>query len=227
MSHPPTAAAAAAEVANAKEATTLLRDATNTVSTNGADTELIQSLLARMDRLEQVQAQSTQSILNAMSEMKRQQEHQFQLLSGNISRYLEGLVQSSSARQEVHANRGQTASTPNKTSEAPPTLSKMPRDLNALWKEYQFGLNGRKAARLFTTTERNINRKIKQKYYRRNQIWQCMKKQIHRGLTPEEAVQELYAVYGSKSSVSQIIELVIADKKRYQDSGGYHPNLSV
>jgi hypothetical protein len=96
MSNPPTAAAAAAaeaaNAANAKEATTLLRDATATASTNGADTELMQSLFARMDRLEQVQAQSTQSILNAISVMQRQQERQFQLINDNISRCLEGLV---------------------------------------------------------------------------------------------------------------------------------------
>ncbi|KAL7512088.1 hypothetical protein ACHAXN_009059 [Cyclotella atomus] len=114
-----------------------------------------------------------------------------------------------------------------KTAQAPEaTLSKMPRNLIELWKEYQFGLNGRKAANLFTTGERNTNRKIK-KYYRRSVIWQCMVKQIDRGLTIEEAAQELYAVYGSKSSISYIIELMIRDKKKYKDNGGYNPSLSV
>jgi hypothetical protein len=38
-------------------------------------------------------------------------------------------------------------------------LSSQPRDLITLWREYQFGLNGRKAARQFTTQERNANGK--------------------------------------------------------------------
>jgi hypothetical protein len=43
-------------------------------------------------------------------------------------------------------------------------LSSEPRDLITLWREYQFGFNfyGRKAARQFTTQERNANGKIKQ-----------------------------------------------------------------
>jgi hypothetical protein len=106
-------------------------------------------------------------------------------------------------------------------------LSSQPRDLITLWREYQFGLNGRKAARQFTTQERNADRKIKQKFYRRGQVWECMKRQIHRGLTPEQAALELRLVYGTKSSVSKIIDLLIADKKRYKARGGYHPSLSV
>jgi hypothetical protein len=82
-----------------------------------------------------------------------------------------------------------------------------------LWREYQFGLNGLKATRLFTTQEKNANGKIKQKFYRRGQIWECMMRQIHRGLTPEQAALELRLVYGSKASVSKIIDLLIKDKQ--------------
>ena len=106
-------------------------------------------------------------------------------------------------------------------------LSNMPPDLITLWREYQFGLNGKQAARLFTTAERNANRKTKQKFYRRGQVWQCMKRQIHRGLTPEQAALELHTVYGNEARVSTIIDLLIKDKKRYKDRGGFHPNLSV
>ena len=122
----------------------------------------------------------------------------------------------------------------NQTDDAAPmeivndaNLSSLPRDLITLWREYQFGLNGRKPARLFTTGERNANRKMKQTYYRRNQVWECMRRQVHRGLTPEQAAQELRMVYGPKTSVSRIINLLIEDKKRYKNDGGYHPNLSV
>ena len=60
-----------------------------------------------------------------------------------------------------------------------------------------------KPARLFTTEERN-NKNLKQKYYRRNQIWQIMVKQSRRGLTPEQAANEIYMVYGVRTSVTKI-----------------------
>jgi uncharacterized NAD(P)/FAD-binding protein YdhS len=88
-------------------------------------------------------------------------------------------------------------------------LSSQPRDLINLWREYQFGLNGRKAARQFTTRERNANRQIKQKFYRHGLIWERMKRQIQRGVTPEQAALELRLVYGAKASVSTIIDLLI------------------
>jgi hypothetical protein len=105
-------------------------------------------------------------------------------------------------------------------------LSHLPRDLAALWREYQHGLYGMKPARLFTTEERN-NTKLKQKYYRRNQIWQIMVKQSRRGLTPEQAANEIYMVYGARTSVTKIIDCIIKDKERYKETGGFHPNLSV
>jgi hypothetical protein len=54
-----------------------------------------------------------------------------------------------------------------------------------------------------------------------------MKRQIHRGLTPEQAALELRLVYGAKASVSKIIDLLIKNKQRYNERGGYHPSLSV
>jgi hypothetical protein len=47
-----------------------------------------------------------------------------------------------------------------------------------------------------------------------------MKRQIQCGLTPEQAALELRLVYGAKASVSTI--LLIKDKQRYKDRGGYH-----
>lgn len=101
-------------------------------------------------------------------------------------------------------------------------LSKAKRALT----EYQDGLSGRKPARLFTTQERNFKLN-KQKYYRRNVIWQCMKRQIARGLTPEQAAAELHTIYGAKTNPTAISKMLVADKRRYSHNGGYHPNLSV
>jgi hypothetical protein len=73
--------------------------------------------------------------------------------------------------------------------------------------------------------ERN-NKKLKQKYYWGNQIWQIMV-QSRRGLTPEQAANEIYMVYGIRTSVTKIIDCIIKDKEWYKETGGFHPNLSV
>jgi hypothetical protein len=39
--------------------------------------------------------------------------------------------------------------------------------------------------------------------YWHNQIWQIMVKQSLRGLTPEQAANEIYMVYGVKTSVTK------------------------
>jgi len=93
-----------------------------------------------------------------------------------------------------------------------------------MWREYTFGLAGRKPARLFTTAERN-RKEIRQKYYRRNVIWQCMDRLVRAGRTPERAADELYRIYGHKTPVTRISELIVQDKKRFD--GGYHPNLGI
>jgi len=84
-------------------------------------------------------------------------------------------------------------------------------------------LNGRKPARLFTTAERN-RKEINQKYYRRNVIWECMARLVRSGRTPEQAADELYKIYGNKTPVTKMSDLIVNDRRRY---GGYHPNLGL
>ena len=45
-----------------------------------------------------------------------------------------------------------------RTSSNSASLSKCPRTLYALWNEYEFGLNGQKAAKNFTSREQGKNR---------------------------------------------------------------------
>ena len=154
----------------------------------------------------------------------------FRVLNNNV-RCFGGRIEGGLIRQ-VNTNQGQRLLRMNQAAaaaevdvETNATLSALPRDLLVLWREYQHGLNGRKPARLFSTHERNTPPN-KQKYYRRNVVWQCMRRQIARGLTPEQAARELLTLYGSEKKPTEISTLLVADKKRYKDSGGYHPNLS-
>lgn len=110
-----------------------------------------------------------------------------------------------------------------KPSVNPISLSMNPTSLMDLWKEYKFGIDGRKPAQQFTRKERNSSNAIKQTYSRRNQVWSVMNWLVKSGLNPEEACQEIISLYG-KLSVTNYIDCIIKDKKRNPVSK-CHPKL--
>jgi hypothetical protein len=97
------------------------------------------------------------------------------------------------------------------------TLSKTPRDLFALWEEYDKGVDGRKAARLFTPQERSQS---KYTYCRRNVIWQLISRIInHTGYDYRSAIEKIYEVYGYES-LTKLQKKILADEQ-----AGGHANL--
>jgi len=99
-------------------------------------------------------------------------------------------------------------------------LSSCPRTLQELWIEYELGLGGRKAARLFTAQERG---RVKHKYTRRKHVWDLIKLLIRTGLSYQTACDRIYNVYGQATTVTTIINRINHDKK----SGTLHPDLRV
>ena len=97
-------------------------------------------------------------------------------------------------------------------------LSKRPKDLHELWNEYEFGLHGNKAAKLFTSRERG-DKKIKFAYCRRKIFWTKVKSMIARGHSSGTAIQKIYEVFGQNLPVTAIINKLRADR----DS---HPQLN-
>ena len=97
------------------------------------------------------------------------------------------------------------------------TLSGSPKDLWALWDEYEFGVGGRKAAKKFTFHERGKN---KYKYHRRKVVWDCIAKLIRAGHSYHSAIIEIYRVYGRDSTVTEVINKMRVDRKN-----GGHPGL--
>jgi hypothetical protein len=90
-----------------------------------------------------------------------------------------------------------------------------------LWHEFKHGINGGKPAEQFSTAERNCRiGGLKQKYYRRSVVWQCMDRLVRSGLTPQAAANRIHEAYGHNLSVTQIINLMIHDRRN-----GGHPNL--
>ena len=107
----------------------------------------------------------------------------------------------------------------------PAELSHTPRSLQMLWREYKVGINGMKAAEQLTTQEKNVSKKMAQKYSRRTNVWQCIQRLVNAGFSSEMAIQKIHRVYGFNSSPTKVIEQMISDKKRFKDQGGYHPDL--
>ncbi|KAL3804094.1 hypothetical protein ACHAWO_009777 [Cyclotella atomus] len=98
-------------------------------------------------------------------------------------------------------------------------LSKCPRTLHDLWGEYELGLGGFKAAKLFTARERG---KEKCKYYRRNNFWKIVAEMVRAGESADAAIDKVYRVYGQSRTVTQVLNCIRKDNKR-----GGHPDLKV
>ena len=101
-------------------------------------------------------------------------------------------------------------------------------DLVALWQEYDHGLNERLAAKEWTREQRGGggNKKTKQTYYRRHQIWKIQALLIRKGNTIyEEANRIIKETYGRNTPTTKISEGIVKDKQRYSTNGGLHPNF--
>ena len=96
-------------------------------------------------------------------------------------------------------------------------LSKRPRTLHVLWQEYEFGIAGKKAAKLFTVAERGRN---KHAFCLRKPFWELVVSMICHGYTNTTAVDKIYEVYGNKSVV-HTLRLIKKDSR----TGG-HDELS-
>jgi hypothetical protein len=99
----------------------------------------------------------------------------------------------------------------------PPRLSSRPKDLYELYREYQFGVGGMKAARFFTAAERGMCRYT---YSLRLGFWKIVDSLIRKGHTADTAVDSVYAAYGASLPVVTILRSIREDKKR-----GGHPSL--
>ena len=99
-------------------------------------------------------------------------------------------------------------------------LSPNPCTLYDLWREYEVGIGGRKAAKLFSYTERG---KVKHKYSRRKVIWSMVCGLVRLGITAEVAIDQIYSAYGEQTSVTDIINAIKKDRR----DGTLNPNLRV
>ena len=92
-------------------------------------------------------------------------------------------------------------------------LMKCPRTLEILWTEYEFGVGGKKPAKLFTARERG---KVKYLYSLRKPFWTLVENMICYGYTHTTAIKKIESVYcsGQPRSVTQILREIRTDKQR-------------
>ena len=177
--------------------------------------------------MEKTNNQRFDGVSSQIRELQTRMGNNHRVLNNNMRAY-GGRIEGSLVRQR-RSNQGTRFLTSNQADQAGPLrevnlakLSSLPRHLMVLWREYMFGLNNSKPAKDFTSSERNACR---QKYYRRNIIWKVMERQVRSGLTPKQACAELRHIYGHRTSITDMMDLIVKDRKRY--GGGDHPNHSV
>ena len=189
--------------------TTATATATSTIGAvgggRGVSNELVQSFMVRVNRLEQQQSQHHAGTSNQLTEIRSFIGSQFRRVNRNVSAF-GGTIEGALVRQRA-SNSGQRPLGPNAAAGAPAEatatpaeatpaeLINNPKTLMELWNEYDKGINGRKAARKFTTAERVRSRKMKQKYWRRNHEWQAIERLVRKGRTPMVACNEIRTVY--------------------------------
>jgi hypothetical protein len=146
-----------------------------------------------------------------------------------------GFVQKRGGENDGDANATQNDDDANETGDHVPqlyeaTLSKHPRDLYMLWEEYEFGIEGRKAARKFNVRERGKNR---YNYHRRKVVWDRIEEKIRQGHTYHTAIDSLYEQYGRDLSVTEIINKMRKERTerkagwRQQTLGFFPPSTSI
>ncbi len=86
-----------------------------------------------------------------------------------------------------------------------PKLARNLKDLYAVWKEFEFGVNGQKAAKDYTAKERGDNKFM---YCRRKVFWDAVTLLLKRGYTSDTAIDCIYTVYGRGKSNTQILNLI-------------------
>ena len=196
----------------------------------GMSQEAIQTILIRLNRLEQNQTQMQVAFNTQISDMRNYIAGQFRVMNNNVRAY-GGTIQGSLVRQR-QSNRGTNLMLASQSGQAPPlveirpaTLSNNPRSLCDLWREYEFGINGRKPAKEFTMQERNVTLGgTKQKWYRRSHFWRVMERLIRKGHDYQMAILKIRQVYGQGVSVTKILNGLIRDKMKYIPFD-CHPNL--
>jgi hypothetical protein len=94
------------------------------------------------------------------------------------------------------------------------TLKKNPKCLHTLWMEYEFGLGGKKPAKMFTASERG---RCKYLYCNRLVFWKKISEMVRAGWNSTAAIEKVTTHYGSNLSVTKVLAKMRKDKTSEED----------
>ena len=90
-------------------------------------------------------------------------------------------------------------------------LGRCPKTLHTLWREWEFGSPGNKAARFFNASERG-KREVKYNFSKRKPLWMLVNDMVKRGHTAVAACTLIHDVHGDTLSVSAVLAKIRKDK---------------
>ena len=111
-----------------------------------------------------------------------------------------------------HSNIDHTGTGDESGVEGRAALCCNPKSLYILWNKYEFRLSGRRPAKTFSRNERGVDRYT---FYRRNIFWGLIVEMMKRGRLANKAIDKVYQVYGYKTSVTNIIKKLQAEKNHF------------
>jgi hypothetical protein len=191
--------------------------------------EQLNGLIVQMQQMNRNMLAMQAQLDASIADFRRWTVTQFSAVNAGVRQFggtLQGGFVRQDPRQQAQRRQVENQAADNQDGPGSATLSQNPRTLMDLWTEYKFGIGGRKAAQNFTSQERNKRANgLKQKYYRRNIVWQTMDRLVRSGKTPQEASIMIRQVYGVRCSVTQIINKMIHDRKPHVHGERGHPNL--
>ena len=94
-------------------------------------------------------------------------------------------------------------------------LCKQPLSLHVVWHEYEFGVGGKKAAKLFTHEERGRN---KFTYCLRKPFWELVEDMMRHGYNHSTAIEKIEDEHRNMTVTATLQE--INRSRRQQQSGG-------
>ena len=112
-------------------------------------------------------------------------------------------------RNNLRAAADSAAEEDDATNRSIGTLKKNPKCLHTLWMEYEFGLGGKKAAKMFTASERG---RCKYSYCNRLVFWKKISEMVRAGWNSTAAIEKVTTQYGSNLSVTKVLSQMRKDK---------------
>ncbi|CAK4569645.1 unnamed protein product [Aphanomyces euteiches] len=149
-------------------------------------------IFALKRRIEEIQQQNATDLMGLRTS-----------LHAKLDRLLASMKRFAAMPSLVHSsNLEQLQQLPDGATTKKAVLSRRPRDLFDLWKEYEFGLAGSIPARMFSAKERGASKFV---YCFRLQFWRLVESVLDRGHTRDTAIDAIYAWYGRSKSVTAIL----------------------